>query len=227
MRSINILVDEGFNKQYLDLLNLGFKVENVFTLADLKNDKISSRRQVDLLVFTGGEDVHPSLYNESVGQHTYCNTSRDDAERTIFNNFSGIPKLGICRGSQFLTVISGGKLIQHVEGHSGNHTIEVKSNNGNPFTYEITSTHHQMLYPYNLRSTHYELIAWSKVFKSNVYLNGNNEQMELPASFLEPEIVKYPRTRSLAIQGHPEFSTCPVETKELVITLIKELLDGK
>src|SRR5687768_16963203 len=73
---------------------------------------------LDLICFTGGEDVTPSLYGEVKHPLTYNNPERDKHEVEYFNQFIGIPKVGICRGGQFLNVMSGGKLHQHILGHT-------------------------------------------------------------------------------------------------------------
>lgn len=180
----------------------------------------------DLILFTGGADVNPDLYGENVGARTSLNKKRDEQENKIYYDFSNVPKLGICRGSQFLTVMNGGKLVQHVDNHAnGNHSISVSSKKlYTKGTFDITSTHHQMMNPFNLDSDRFELIAWSKYFRSPNYLNGDNEQMEVPDGFLEPEIVFYPQSRSLCIQGHPEMGGCPEETKDLCLELIDNYL---
>lgn len=178
---------------------------------------------IDLVVFTGGADVNPELYMENTGKHTQVNKKRDSTEIDYFNWFRNTPKLGICRGSQFLTVMNGGKLIQHVNGHTQTHKIEMKiSPQSSTGTYEITSTHHQMLFPFNVRR--YELIAWSKRFRSTTYLDGDNKEVVLPKHFLEPEIVYYPDTNSLAIQGHPEFTHCKRQTQDMCKNLIYKFL---
>lgn len=159
--------------------------------------------RLNLIVFTGGEDVSPSLYSEKIGKYTHVNKDRDTKEYNLFHNiYYNTPKLGICRGAQFLTVAAGGKLIQHVEGHKG--TLDSISLNDGTII-EIPSDHHQMMYPYNLSEDRYEIIGHSTYFKSSVYLNGENENIILPNNFLEPEIVYYNEYRSLAIQSHPEW----------------------
>ena len=128
--------------------------------------------------------------------------------------------LGICRGNQLLTILSGGKLIQHVEGHCRDHSMVL--NNG--LKYNITSSHHQMLYPFDLNEKDYELVAYSEYFQSNTYLNGVNEEIELPKNFLEPEIVYYKNTNALCIQGHPEWSHCEKRTSTMCLNLIDKYL---
>jgi hypothetical protein len=174
----------------------------------------------DLIIFTGGEDVTPEYYKEKVGKYTSFNPNRDKIENVIFQKYHHIPKLGICRGAQILTVFNGGKLIQHVEGHSGSHEVETIFNK----EIEVTSTHHQMMYPFNMNELNYELIGWSKYYKSKVYLNGNDEQINKPKDFLEPEIVYYEGGNSLCIHGHPEYNHATKEFKDFTINLIKKYL---
>ena len=81
-----------------------------------------------------------------------------------------------------------------------------------------------MMYPFNLINNKYKLLAWSSKFLGNIYLNGEDKQIPLPDKFVEPEIVYYPFTRGLAIQGHPEYSDCPTSTKDTCLDLIEQYL---
>ena len=229
-KKLTLLVDSGFDKRYKSFLELKYDL-TVYTLKDIKDENFEISPKSTLVLFTGGADVDPNIYGESVGKHTHVDLERDKEEQQLFYKFDYLPKLGICRGSQFLTVMSGGRLIQHVTGHRGNHYIHVKTdhldNPGDYLNYEITSTHHQMMYPFNLSPKNYVLIGWSKRFQSDAYLNGNNEQIVLPEGFVEPEIVYYPNSRSLCIQGHPEYPTCPNSTKRQMLILIDKFLMGQ
>lgn len=172
---------------------------------------------LDLIVFTGGPDVHPDYYGQAVGKHTYTDKKRDEVEQKLFHDiWYGVPKLGICRGAQFLTVMCGGKLIQHVTGHQNcTDNIEVQIIGESTLDYHqdrhrvisIPSDHHQMMYPFSMQKKDYEIIGYSEYFKSNTYLNGNDEETKLPDDFVEPEIVYYKPYNSLAIQSHPEWIT--------------------
>lgn len=237
--SFSEILDKEKEKDELRLrkANLMRKISNI---TDKAREKINVEKQeiskklkelpkfdIDLIVFTGGEDVDPSFYNEPRGRYTGSNKRRDEFCFTIFNKFLSVPKLGICRGSQFLTVAAGGLLIQHVNNHAGvSHKMSFFKN---PLSREIleidvTSTHHQMLFPYNLPQEVYKLVGWSTYHRSNTYLNGNDEEIELPTDFLEPEIVYYKATNSLAIQGHPEFAAAPESFKIITTQLIDQYL---
>jgi len=171
---------------------------------------LNTLKTIDLIILTGGEDVNPLYYGDVVGKFTHINEKRDILEFNLLHPkripssiIRRIPKLGICRGAQLLTVYNGGRLIQHVEGHKNNDQLIEISKNG--FIIKVSSDHHQMMFPFNLNEEHYELIGYSKNFQSSTYLNGDNQEIELPKNFLEPEIVYYPAKNSLCIQSHPEW----------------------
>lgn len=53
----------------------------------------------DVVLFTGGEDVTPSLYDCKKHPATYCNPNRDLEEKEVFNMIKPDQiALGICRG---------------------------------------------------------------------------------------------------------------------------------
>lgn len=188
--------------------------------------EISSLDKADIVLFTGGEDVFPELYNQPTGKFTYVNSSRDLKELDVFQMIKGSGKLllGICRGAQFLTVASGGSLIQHVSGHAGpNHLINIIDENRDV---EITSTHHQMMFPFVMDPSEYKIIAKSSERVSKTYLNGRDNEEHLPVNFVEPEIVFYNKTNCLCIQGHPEYMNKGSKAVAFINQLIIELLDG-
>ena len=215
-QTLNIVIaDDASSLDYVSYLKEKFEVI-VHKTKDVKNPK-----DIDLVLFTGGEDVNPEQYCERVGKFTNINKSRDNKEIETFNKFRNHSfLLGVCRGSQLLTVLNGAKLIQHVEGHCRDHSMIVRNN----LKYNITSSHHQMLYPFDLNEKDYELIAYSEYFQSKTYLNGDNEEIELPKNFLEPEIVYYKNTNSLCIQGHPEWNHCEKRTSNMCLNLINTYL---
>ena len=217
MRKINVLVnDKSSYDSYIEFLKLNYDI-TVIKYSEYKNENIN------LVLFTGGEDVEPSFYGEDKGRFTRCNKSRDNLEFQMAADFYNVPKLGICRGAQFLTVHSGGRLIQHVENHGVSHNIVFKY----PVkgTYEISSTHHQMMYPFNLKEEDYRICAYSEYFRSELYYNGNNKNIDLPKNFVEPEVVYYPKTKSFCIQGHPEFSSISDDFKKLMLRIISTMLN--
>lgn len=197
------------------------------------SNRVDSLKKANLLLLSGGEDVHPSLYGEDVGKFTQSNINRDIKELELFKRAvdTKTPILGICRGAQALSIFNGGKLIQHVNNHAISTTHTIKTNEEE--VYAITSTHHQMMFPFSMDEKDYRIIAYSSPTRGTTYLNGKNEQIECPIfnvplikspAFVEPEIVYFPKSNSLGIQGHPEFYNCPQETRNYLIKLIKHYL---
>lgn len=174
----------------------------------------------DTLLFEGGTDVNPAIYGEQRGRWTSDpDVKRDMRERLAFQlaEHVGASAIGICRGSQFLTVMNGGSLIQDVTAHCQDHFIRTKDGR----RLLVTSTHHQMMAPPKDRP--FELIGWADHARSQHYWNGNSEdcreKLEVTEN-LEPEIVWYPETRSLAIQGHPEYLNVKHEFPQYCLELI-------
>src|SRR5258706_1847982 len=179
----------------------------------------------DLILFAGGTDVNPELYGEKRGKHTSePDIPRDEFEGEIFRTYPDNPKLGICRGAQFLNVKNGGKLVQHVEGHNASHMIYTADGR----QIASTSVHHQMMIP----SPKGKLLAWASGL-SRYYFDGENKDswgrrlgVDDFGKFMEPEVIWYPKTRSLCIQGHPEYLTPEHEFCKYSIELVNKLLVG-
>lgn len=165
---------------------------------------------IDLVVFTGGSDVNPKYYGETCHSSTHFNDKRDKLEIKAYKQARelSIPMLGICRGAQFLTVMNGGRLIQDVTNHAGMvHEIIFLDKDYNETELppvEIRSTHHQMMYPYNLSRDSYRVIAGTFERSTQYTKDELNTQYLDMFGLPEPEIVEYPNTQCLCIQGHPE-----------------------
>ena len=168
---------------------------------------VSRLEDAQYVLFTGGEDVTPALYGENAHVSTYSNLERDMKEKEIFDQMSPSQiAIGICRGSQFLCVMNGGKLIQDVRNHAiyGTHRI---IDSATQKTYEITSTQQQMQYPYILPEESYKVLMYSRAqgFGHKGLALSEEEFFQLVQ--YEPEVVLYTspnKPKCLAIQGHPE-----------------------
>ena len=81
--------------------------------------------RLDAVVFAGGADLDPALYDQPAHERTTgLRPERDAAEVPLMRAAldRDLPLLGICRGMQVLSVVSGGALEQHlpdVVGHEG------------------------------------------------------------------------------------------------------------
>ena len=117
---------------------------------------------VDGLVFSGGSDLDPELYDAELHPETAgIVRERDEAELVLMRAAleRDIPMLAICRGSQVLNVALGGDLEQHVPdrvGHSlhrevpgtfSDHDVSISSGTRLASIlgeqHEVKSSHHQ------------------------------------------------------------------------------------
>lgn len=164
----------------------------------MQGEETKNMEEADLVVFTGGEDITPALYNEPQHPYTGNNLQRDKVEFEAFTKAVSLNKhiIGICRGSQLSCVASGGRLVQHQQNPSYLHKI--KTHDG--YEIEITSTHHQAAYPFDMDKDSYKILGWTEGI-SEIHQDGLGNEMN-PEK--ECEIVYYPNTKCLGIQGHPE-----------------------
>ena len=170
--------------------------------------------EADFVIFTGGADVAPHLYDEKPIAETHADPERDKADLELYDlcRTHGIPMVGICRGSQFLWTRMGGKLFQHVDNHNdGEHEIFVFGENKK---YRASSVHHQMARPEALPG--FKLLANSCTSKFRK--TGSWESTGPSSDF---EIWTFPDECILGIQGHPEYPGFP-NYSELCIRLIDE-----
>ena len=152
---------------------------------------VKNPADADIIQFTGGSDVSPSLYGAAKHATTYADPKRDAIESDIFYKHQTIPMAGICRGGQFLNVMHGGSMWQDVDRHGRNHKITFVDGK----EYMMTSTHHQMMRP----SDKGELLGWTSL--SSYRETETERNVEQP--FKDVEIVYYPG--ALCYQGHPEY----------------------
>lgn len=176
----------------------------------------------NIVLFTGGEDVDPSLYGKKRHPRTHSNLQRDTKEKNVFDKVRPNQLcIGICRGSQFLCVMNGGILVQDCAGHALWQTHAIT--NGS-LEFQITSTHHQMQYPYNLPKENYEVLY--KAFQGTGF-EGDGIDVSKIVENGEPEIVLYHtegKPKCLAIQGHPEMMPSDSAIITEINNIIKNLL---
>lgn len=155
--------------------------------------------QADLFQFMGGEDVSPELYGQ-VNTNSYNNFSRDINEMGWYQlaKLFHKPCVGICRGGQFLNVMSGGRMIQDVNGHTQKHILHTIDGG----ECMATSTHHQMM----VVGPKGKLLGWGPT-KEDV------------------EIVWYPENQTLCFQPHPEYHVTEMpELSKRYVSMIKNYL---
>lgn len=191
---------------------------------------VKNMEDADLVLFTGGEDVDPSLYKEKSGEFTHSNMKRDMFE--LGQAYDAIrlkkPIFGTCRGAQFGCMMAGGRLVQHM-----NHPYQHQMTLYDGTTFTTNSLHHQMQHPYNLHPTKYILVGWAKGL-SNIYLNGEDREMILPTNIKgdesynkEAELVYYRDIKWLGIQGHPEMMNYNSKMCNILRSMVYLMLEDR
>jgi hypothetical protein len=198
-----------------------FMVEKMFS--DRGFTAVEEPGGAELLCFTGGADVTPAYYGDVRHPTTRSNVQRDMRERELFEKYADLPKVGICRGSQFLNVMSGGTLWQDVDQHAIGHTHEMfylkdryynfkkvmepgwdyaqEAHHGKTHRINVTSTHHQMM-----RVDKEKAEVWGVAFLSRFRDRGADKHRGADYSFSpDIEIAWYPKTKSMCFQPHPEY----------------------
>lgn len=157
--------------------------------------------EADLVIFSGGSDVEPLLYgekNETRHPSTYYNIERDNADMKIYlqARSQGTPIMGVCRGAQFLHVMNGGKLYQHIEGHNGGH--------------KAFALREKLLIE-NVSSVHHQSCVFQKDME--VLLTANQSSVRYfdkdrkdTSAKIDVEAFYYRDTGCFGVQGHPEYS---------------------
>ena len=100
-------------------------------------------------------------------------------------------------------MLNGGNLVQNCSHHAISRTHPIFSVDG-AMMYEITSTHHQMQYPFDLPRENYEILFYARQCPATIQGDDIDKHMVFGN---EPEVVLYKtpnKPKCLAIQGHPE-----------------------
>jgi len=152
----------------------------------------------DILCFIGGADIDPNFYGQKKNPVLNINTSptcdaRDSQawKQKTSNQLS----VGICRGGQFLSSMSGGSMIQHVVGHMGVHKVYDTVWNTEV---QVASCHHQMMVP----GPDAEIFAYTEDHAKEAW----DDQGKIEVPKVEPEVIWYDKTKCLCYQGHPEWN---------------------
>jgi GMP synthase-like glutamine amidotransferase len=213
------------------ILVVGGGYEYIRYLFQEAYDGATSLEDADVVLFTGGEDVSPTYYDEKKLERTFSNPERDRREKVIYDTARemGKPMVGICRGGQFLNVMNGGKMWQHIEGHGGDHLMREilpkKSKRKEPRTFMVTSTHHQMMRPaktgvvlaVGVTPDGDPICAHREAYGECVDGKDGKEHPDI-------EVVWYPDTKCLCFQPHPEYQAAPKECKDYFEELMMDLV---
>ena len=109
---------KGLDSPYVQaLLGAGARPEEIQMVTAADAGKVPSR-DMDGILFTGGEDVDPGFYEERIKYDNVCvDRSRDEFEFGLLDEGlkSSVPILAICRGIQMVNVKFGGTLYQDLK----------------------------------------------------------------------------------------------------------------
>lgn len=162
----------------------------------------------DAIFFMGGTDVDPAVYGavrEPTTQHP--DKRRDEFEVAVYEMFkdSSVYLFGICRGAQLLNVLNGGKMIQECGYRGGEAPIYINGFVLDSEEWEVKALH---------TVCHHQGIIVDKG-KVHPYIKARSED-DLDYLFY------YPETRSLGIQGHPEWGA--EHTESLFMKAIEKVM---
>lgn len=184
------------------LVPLKIKYGNSITgLGEITDNIVSffkNPKDFKLVLFTGGEDISPALYDE-VSPKKMCgvNLSRDRIEMKIFKYavHNNIKVAGICRGTQLINVVAKGRMFHHVSNHAGSvHTIQI----ANGEVLEVNSLHHQMC----ILGPNTILVGWAEPSISKIYYGNEDKQVNFNGK--ETEVIIVPNLNACGVQYHPE-----------------------
>jgi len=162
-----------------------------------ENPSLEEMGIYDLIIFSGGADINPRLYGESITYSRGINNSRDEIEVDILSKALalGIKVFGVCRGHQLINAYLGGRLVQDLFmgqkpslTHSSPHTLDkITSDRFLEGINTVNSLHHQ-----GVISTGKDLQGTSKyknVIESTIGKNIYSVQFH-PEFMLESEEIK-------------------------------------
>lgn len=181
---------------------------------------VKTPQEADFLTFIGGADVSPMLYQEPKHKATISDPARDEKEANIYNIFvNKKPMVGICRGAQFLHVMNGGELWQHIDGHALHATqrhkvYDVSDEN----EYEVTSTHHQSMDVPTADEFEIILVAQESKERSSYYsTTQRGENFDIEGGW-------WSDTKCLCFQPHPELTPKGDECRNLFFLLLSQYI---
>ena len=164
---------------------------------------VLNSKDADILCFQGGADIPPAWYGEKKLFGTHCDPEHDKVDRKYWDLYPTTPKVGICRGGQFLNVMSDGEMWQDINNHGVPHeVVNLLTIPGTVFhagaQLEVTSVHHQMMIPH---PEYGEILAIGQ--RATKFISDNKDRKEPE---FDTEVVWYEHTKCLCFQGHPEYN---------------------
>lgn len=173
-----------------------------------------------LILFSGGADIDPKLYGHK-SPNNLCRYSenRDSLDIKIFKLAlkNNIKMVGICRGLQFLNVMSGGTLVHHINNHSG--TLHNFISPRWDKEIEVNSLHHQMVIPHKDSF----IIGTTKKQLSDSYFGDYDKIIDRQE--LDNESLYMPSINACGVQYHPEMMNEYTKGFKFFTCMVKEFLN--
>lgn len=120
----------GQSHTYVDAITQAGGIPVLIPIALSRDATYEVFERLDGIVFSGGNDLEPGLYNKEVTRAHDLDAPRDTHEVELMKMALAAhkPVLGICRGMQLLNVVRGGSLYQDIieevpnaKNHDGHH----------------------------------------------------------------------------------------------------------
>lgn len=185
------------------IVNSSWDFEKMWTSRG--HNVVAALELADIVQFTGGADVSPELYGEA-NVASYCDANRDKNEQKIFSWCLENKKhmVGVCRGGQFLNVMNGGSMWQHVDNHAigGTHGVLDLTTDK---VHRCTSTHHQMMRPAVGCDWNITLVGVSSERLVTKFVGDDGTFSRKDWQGDDIEVLYYPDTHCLCFQPHPEY----------------------
>ena len=180
-------------------------------------------KDVDFVIFPGGEDISPSLFRvpsqdvNSAELEDY-NVNRDVSDYLTMSYCldKDIPVFGICRGMQILSVVSGAEMIQDIPAYFANQGKEYHDEHRNPAPspdayrdyrpHDVTVAKASLLYSIAGEETIAKVPSWHHVAVKSVdgtklVVTGYTETNGIQ---IIEAVERTDKTFAMGIQFHPE-----------------------
>lgn len=178
---------------------------------------------LDGIVFTGGQDVHPILYNENPHQKLETVSPVRDMSDLLWIHLAlkkELPILGICRGEQFINVMYQGSLYQDLPSQYPTEVImhrqEMPGNTGSHYIYLTDNTHLKSILQVDsilVNSFHHQAVK--KV--------GKGLNVSATTSDGVVEAIETVNGNVIAVQFHPEIFAA--EGKKPYLNIFSDLIE--
>jgi putative glutamine amidotransferase len=127
---------------------LAYPFRSYYPRLECVNRNLDLVKELDLIIFTGGSDISPYIYDENPTTCYGVDQDRDSIELGVFIEARnlGIKMLGVCRGHQLINALEGGKIIQDIKPeHGAMHELVWMQDNpiADIYPKDVNSMHHQ------------------------------------------------------------------------------------